>query len=214
MLTIGIVGNGLEDMLPDLTQYHGDVDIWIGADKGALILIQNKLSLDYAVGDFDSVMDDELSLIKEQARNVEQFPIEKDETDIEIALKLAFSLQPQQIFLFGVTGGRLDHSLVNIQLLLSIVEKGIKGIIIDNLNIAEMTLPGTHSIKNEIDYPNISFIPMTPTVIGLSLENFYYPLTDETIHMGSSLCISNKLLLNNGTFFYDEGILLVIKSRD
>lgn len=214
MCTVGIIGNGPRHLIPDLTLYAEKIDIWIGADRGALTLIEHKLSVDIAMGDFDSTTVEETDYIKQHANEFMQYPIEKDKTDIEIALLQAFTYKPSQIFLFGVTGGRLDHELINIQLLYQIMSSGIRGIIVDQQNELELILPGKHTIEKSEIYPNISFIPYTQRVEGITLTNFYYPLTNENITWGSTLCISNKLLEKNGTISYDEGILLVVKSRD
>lgn len=213
MFTVGILGNGPSYLLPDLTAYK-EVDVWIGADRGAYVLIEQGIKLDYAVGDFDSIEDFEDKEIQANAMHYLKYPIEKDQTDLEIALLKAFKLKPEKILLFGVTGGRLDHELINIQLLYTIVKQGIKGIIVDRQNMLELTTPNKYDVYKDDHYPNISFVPYTKQVKGLSLEGFYYPLENETIQLGSTLCISNKLLSNKGTFFYEEGILLLIKSRD
>lgn len=214
MKTVGIVGNGPIALQPDYQIFQQEIDIWIGADRGALTLAENDIPIDYAVGDFDSIDEKEQAIIKCKAANYRKYPVEKDETDLEIALAAAYQLDPATIYLFGVTGGRLDHELVNLQLLYPIVKKGIRGVIMDKFNHIEMTMPGTHVIYDDEMYANISFIAFTQQVKGLTLTGFYYPLQKEDISWGSTLCISNKLLLNNGTFSYKEGILLVVKSRD
>lgn len=214
MLKIAIVGNGPAGMHPDFQFYKNRIDIWIGADRGALTLIQNEIPLDYAFGDFDSINKSEKKIIQRHAVVFEEYPREKDETDLEIALNKAFELKSDEIYLFGVTGGRLDHELINIQLLYKINLKGIKGVIADNTNQLQLTKPGEHIIFHDNVYPFISFVPFTEQVKGVTLSGFYYPLTDVTITWGSTLCISNKLLSKKGTFSYEEGILLLIKSRD
>ncbi|RDW17881.1 thiamine diphosphokinase [Oceanobacillus chungangensis] len=214
MTVVAIVGNGPEELLADLDSYVDKVDYWIGADRGAFVLAQNKMPIKYAVGDFDSIDEEEKVLIQNSADNYEEYQPEKDETDLEIALLKAFELNPNEIYLFGVTGGRIDHELVNIQLLYLIRNKGIKGVIIDHVNYLELTLPGTYEIIEDERYSNISFIPYTEKVEGITLTGFYYPLTNKTITWGSTRCISNKLSSNSGTFSYDKGILLLIKSRD
>src|SRR5699024_5654614 len=129
-----------------------------------------------------------------------EYPIKKDQTDLELAIEKALSLKPKQIYLFGVTGGRMDHTLINIQLLLQIVKQEVCGLIIDQQNIIELTLPKLHHIKHDHNYPIISFIPYSQHVIGLTLTGFYYSLTGHALTWGSSLCLSNKLLSNSGTF--------------
>ncbi|AXI09039.1 thiamine diphosphokinase [Oceanobacillus sp. 143] len=214
MTVVAIVGNGPEELIPEFNPYIDKVDYWIGADRGAFVLAQKEIPIKYAVGDFDSIDEREKVIIRETADNYEEYQSEKDETDLEIALLKAFELNPDEIYLFGVTGGRIDHELANIQLLYLIRNKGIKGVIIDQLNYLELTLPGTYEIMEDNLYSNISFIPYSEKVEGITLTGFYYPLTDKTITWGSTRCISNKLSSNSGTFSYDKGILLLIKSRD
>lgn len=214
MVNVAIMGNGPTELLPDLSSYKDVVDVWIGADRGALTLAESNLPLDYAVGDFDSINDKEKATVQAYASSYEIHPSEKDQTDLEIALSKAYELQPEKIYLFGVTGGRLDHALINIQLLYSILDRDIQGVIADNQNQLELTFPGNYEITQNKNYPNISFIPYTQYVKGLTLTGFYYPLENQSIMWGSTLCISNKLLSNYGTFSYKEGILLIIKSRD
>jgi thiamine pyrophosphokinase len=214
MRKVAIMGNGPTDVLPDLSRYTDFVDYWIGADRGALTLIENDVSLDLAIGDFDSVSSFEIEKIKRKTFQFEQYPIEKDKTDVEIALDEAMKQKPDTIYFFGVTGGRMDHTLINIQLLHQVISKKARGIVIDKHNEVELTNPGHYTIEQDSAYETISFIPFTPVVKGLTLTDFYYPLKKATITMGSTLSISNKLISNNGTFSYDEGIVLVVKSRD
>ncbi|WP_077326104.1 thiamine diphosphokinase [Virgibacillus siamensis] len=213
MLTVGIVGNGPIEHIPLLKSYDS-VDVWIGADRGAITIIENECKPAYAVGDFDSISVREKAAIKQRAENFLEFPVEKDQTDLELALWKAFELHPNCIYMFGVTGGRLDHAMINMQLLYQVLNRDIKGIIVDRQNQLELADPGEHVIVKHDQYPNVSFVPFTPDIKGLTLTGFYYPLRDQTISWGSTLCISNKLLSKSGTFSFKEGILLVIKSRD
>lgn len=214
MTTIGIVANGPEELIPNLIFFRDEIDVWIGADRGALIIADKDIRLDYAIGDFDSIDQMEENIIKESAMTLKKYPSEKDQTDIELAIEKALELQADKIYLFGVTGGRLDHELINFQMLYMLHNRECNGVIIDKLNHIELFTPGTHQIMNDKDFPNISFVPFSEHVKGINLTGFYYPLYNYNLSWGSSRCISNKLLLNNGTFSFDEGILLLIKSCD
>ncbi|HLR07884.1 MAG TPA: thiamine diphosphokinase [Bacillota bacterium] len=212
--TAAIVGNGPPELIPDLGGIANEIDIWIGADRGALTIINHNIRPDVAIGDFDSTSNEEKKRIQQQSVRYATFPSEKDYTDLELALFEAFRFNPDKIYLFGTTGGRLDHTLINIQLLYHIAKKNILGIMIDKNNQLRLTLPGRHTIHQDNMFSHISFIPYSRYVSGLTLRGFYYTLTNETISWGSTLSISNKLLSNYGTFSYHEGILLVVKSRD
>ena len=43
----------------DLTEANRDFDLFVGVDRGAFYLLKQGLPLDLAVGDFDSVSDEE-----------------------------------------------------------------------------------------------------------------------------------------------------------
>lgn len=214
MAVIGIMASGPVDHLPELDMYQQEVDTWIAADRGALTLIEKGVAVTYALGDFDSVTAEQRKIVQENATYFEAFPVEKDETDLEIAIQKALELCPEKVYLFGVTGGRFDHTFINTQLLNTILDAGVRGVIIDQWNQMELTKPGTHIIRENERYPYISFVPLTKEVTGISLKGFYYPLKDAAIFWGSTLCISNKLIDEEGVLDYETGMLLAIKSSD
>lgn len=214
MCVVGIIGNGPGSSIPHLKAYEDEVDIWIGADRGALTLVNQGIKVDYALGDFDSVSVDEKATIIKQASHSDVHPSMKDETDLEIALSKAYDLNAKKIYLFGITGGRLDHALVNVQLLHQMIHQGVHGVIVDVWNKIEMKEPGTHTILKDDDYTYVSFVPFTEVVKSISLIDFAYPLENYDLHWGSTRLISNELLLNSGTLIFEEGLLLFIQSRD
>lgn len=213
MKRVGIVGNGPKEQLPNLLDYQKEMDFWVGADRGALYLAEQGIPVDVALGDFDSVSDNEYSIIEKYAKRFEKHPVMKNQTDLEIAIDLGIDEEVSQFYLFGVTGGRLDHALMNIQLLYPLLQQGKRAVIIDKGNYVEMFEPGAYSIELE-GYCYISFLAFTPKVTGLTLTGFLYPLENQTIHWGSSLCISNELSQKKGTFSFCKGILILVKSFD
>lgn len=214
MKKVAVVGGGPQNYLPDLGPYRHEISFWIGADRGALSLINNGITPDLSVGDFDSVNMKELERIKLNSKRFELHRSEKDETDLELAVTHAVNLHPDSVYLFGVTGGRLDHELANLQLLYLLNQKRIEGVILDYLNKVKMVFSGTHSITKNASYPYVSFIPFSPEVKGITLSNFRYPLQSASLTWGSTRCISNEVLEENGLLTFNEGILYVIESRD
>lgn len=211
---IAIVGGGPKAYLPDLTEYKEEMILWIGADQGAEVLLEHGIIPDIAIGDFDSVTQISLSEIKQKAKQMEIYPNEKDETDLELAINKSLEWNPTHLLLFGVTGGRADHFLANIQLLYPLKKKGVHTKIIDHQNQVELVMPGSHTIKVNRRFPYISFLPVSMEVAGITLEGFYYPLVDTYLPYGSTLCISNQLIKDEGTFSFRSGILLVVRSKD
>ncbi|MBH0229129.1 thiamine diphosphokinase [Halobacillus yeomjeoni] len=212
--TVAVVGGAPFRYIPDLKSFDNENVLWIGADQGAEVLLNQGIRPDFAVGDFDSVTEETWKEIQRQARDYEVHPDEKDETDLELAINKALEWEPEHILLFGVTGGRIDHALANIQLLYPLRQKGIASTIIDVQNQLELVEAGKHTIEANDEYPYVSFLPMTLEVTGLTLEGFYYPLKEAHVPYGSTLCISNRLIQEAGTFSFRSGILLVIRSKD
>jgi thiamine pyrophosphokinase len=201
-------------VIPNLQKLQGENIYWVGVDKGVSYLLEKNIKPMKAFGDFDSVSERELLNMKKELPDLEVFPSEKDETDTEIAVKWAITQNPDKIKLFGVTGGRLDHFFGNIQLLLKGMEEGVRIEVHDIQNELFLVKEGCRSLARKQDFPYISFIPITPEVKGITLKGFKYPLENRNIKWGDTLCISNELDFESGTFSYVEGILMVIRSRD
>ncbi|NEY82398.1 thiamine diphosphokinase [Bacillus sp. 3H-10] len=214
-MIVNILAGGPSEFLPDLFTYDDSSVTWVGVDRGVITLLSKGINPQYAFGDFDSVTSEEMISIKEKVSEIQKFKPEKDQTDLELALNWALFTNARKIRIFGATGGRLDHLFANIQLLIKGIQHSRIDIeVIDNKNIVSMKQPGTYSITKMKDKQYVSFIPITPTVSGITLRGFKYPLKDCHIPIGSTLCISNELINEHGTFSFSKGILLIIRSSD
>jgi len=215
-MIINIVAGGPEDLLPCLHDYEDETVTWVGVDRGVFNLLKREIKPTVAFGDFDSVSPEELIYIESQVVELKQYQPEKNETDMELALNWALAQNPDTIRLFGATGGRLDHLFANVQLLIGPLLKGKQEniFLIDRNNCLEVKIPGSYKIPKRAAEKYISFVPVTLNVSNLTLEGFKYPLKNQHISMGSTLCISNELISDYGTFSFSEGILIVIRSHD
>lgn len=213
-MRVGIVCGGPKEYLPQLKEET--IDYWIGADYGAIYLLEGGLPLDLAIGDFDSITKEQLNLIHLNAKQVLTYPSMKDETDTQLAIMEAIKVKATEIVLFGATGGRFDHTFANVWLLQQVIKDypEVACSIIDKKNKIEMLLPGEYSIKKEEAYPYISFYAISEKVEKLNLTNFKYPLQDETLLIGSILCISNEFIKDYGNVSFSSGILLLVRSTD
>lgn len=193
--------------------YIKEEDYIIGVDRGAYFLYLHGIEMDIAIGDFDSVTKDEKEQITANAKEIISCDaFDKNETDTEMAYNFALHKQPREILLFGVLGTRFDHSIANIQLLFSGLKAGIDCKIVDEWN--EIQLVNSQLVIHKNRFKNVSLLPLTSEVKGITLEGFIYPLTDATIKIGESIGISNILMGEIGKITIKSGILLVIKSND
>lgn len=198
---------------PSIVEEINSEDIIIGADKGALFLVEHGIRPHYAVGDFDSVNGAELEKIKKHSEQLLACDaVNKDLTDTELAFDIALEQQPEQILLLGVTGSRLDHTLANIHLLVRALEQKIPCAIQDHNNYVTLT-DSTSTIQDQ-GFTYISLLPVTAEVTGIHLQGFQYPLHNATLKMGQSLAVSNRLDKPEGSISIRSGLLLIIQSKD
>ena len=187
----------------------------IAGDRGLEALYQLKIIPNHVVGDFDSVSPEILEFYKKQPQIIfHTFNSEKDNTDTDIALKLAIQLKSSKITILGALGKRMDHAIANIHILKDALEANIPCQIIDEHNRIylinkEMTLE-----KDKVYGKYISLIPLTSTVEGLTLTGFKYPLNHYALPIGTSLGISNEIITDIAHIKMNKGILIVIESRD
>ena len=170
---------------------------------------------DVIVGDFDSVDPAVLAFYRKMEHIVwEVHQPEKDDTDTELALKRAMAMGAGDIVILGATGGRLDHMLGNIHLLYPCLQKGVHAAIVDPQNRLYMIDGEYHFPAKKMWGKYISFLPLTQEVKGITLKGFKYPLTGRDIEIGTSLCISNELIEEEGVITFEDGVLIVVESHD
>ncbi len=194
-------------------QYIDEGDCIICADGGARHALSMGKTPDYLLGDFDS-LDKGLLLQMEnlpQPPRFVRFSTDKDKTDTHLAIELALEMQPDRIILMGATGSRWDHTLANITML-SLLPQDIPISLVNENN--ELFLITTEAVFEGESGEEVSFLPLSPIVRGVTTRGLKWPLVDHTIKMGDSLGVSNMILEPRAGVSISEGKLLVIRSRD
>ncbi|WP_420852107.1 thiamine diphosphokinase [Paenibacillus hamazuiensis] len=196
-------------------EYARSGDILVGVDRGAWFLVGHGRAPALAIGDFDSVSPDELRQIENASGQfITCDPVFKDLTDTEMAFEWALRRRPEEIVMLGVLGTRWDHSLANVHLLRKAADAGISSFIADEHNrIAMVSGPGIHRVTRS-RFAQVSLLPLSLEVRGITLRGFQYPLERAALALGQSLGISNVLVSESGSVEVAEGLLLVIESID
>ncbi len=191
-----------------------DFDVFVGVDAGSLFLLQHQLPLDMVIGDFDSVSPADFQQIEQAAKELIQAPAEKDDTDLELALKTVFERYPQaQARVFGALGGRIDHLLSNLFLasdpgLVPFMEQ-MELVGADNRILFRPA--GQHRLSPIEGMTYISFMPSDGS--HLTIENAKYPLREENFFFKKCYS-SNEFLDGDIQIALDTGYVVIIYSKD
>ena len=189
----------------------------VAADKGLEWFMRNpEITPDLAVGDFDSLPGE----ILERYRQEGEIPIRtynpvKDATDTKIALDKALEEGSTEIWILGGTGTRIDHVVCNLQILKEAWEKKVQVWIVDSRNKIGLPVEKTFSLKKEEQYGTyVSLFPMGETVEGLTLKGFKYPLDHYQLKDREGLGVSNEITADVADVSWEQGVLLMIQSKD
>lgn len=193
-------------------KYFKRVESVICVDGGAKHVRKFGLVPDILIGDLDSIFEEDLEYMNSLNVKIMRYPSEKEMTDTEIAVKYAMESGYSEIIIIGGIGTRLDHSLANILLLKQMLDKGIKGTLVNENN--EITLTKDTICVMKEDGIKLTLLPLTNIVEGISTKGLYYELNCEDIEMGSSRGVSNEFKDDTAEITIKSGILIVIKSRD
>lgn len=184
-----------------------DEDLVIAADGGYDHLIRIGLRADIALGDFDSVTSYEIweDTICEKI----PYPPEKDDTDMMLAIKLGLSKGYRTFAIYGGLGGRLDHTIANIQALSYIAAEGAEAILYhENFELTviqngSFTLPKDTS--GYVSVFSLSDKSENVTIRGLKYETVGVTLTN-TFPLG----VSNEAIGKKGIISVEKGTLLIL----
>lgn len=194
-----------------LSSITKDADFIICLDGGWDIAAEENIMPDLIMGDMDS-------LIGKLPENIptERFTPEKDYTDLELALMKSIELNGENITVIGGIGGRLDHTIANIQLLSQYTDSFDSLIMMDRKNkcfvLNENQKKGT-VIKAETD-SYFSAFSLSEECLGLTIKNAKYPLLNHTLPRTGSLCVSNEFINEkDAVISIKDGTLLVVISK-
>jgi len=185
-------------------------DYIICTDGGYDIACNHGIVPDLLLGDFDSIRRELPHHIK-----VRRFPPEKDHTDLELALQEALALKASQVRILGGIGGRLDHTVANLQLLSQYSESFDKITMFDGKNqcfIADNTQKNIVLTREENCY--LSLFSLSEQCTGVTISGVKYPLTDHTLTRSFPLGVSNEFTEKKAVLSVEDGDLLVILSKE
>lgn len=193
-------------------------DTIICADGGYLHARRSRISPDVVIGDFDSI---DFDFIVKDLRDsglcdccqVLKYAAEKDDTDTMICLKYAIEQGFDELMILGGLGGRLDHTIANLQTMSHAIDAEKTIWFLDGKNRATLRNPGKLSIHKAEGY-KISLFSYGDLCEGVSIQGVKYPLKNCSLNHSFPLGISNEFIEEKAEISHSAGKLLIILSHD
>ena len=178
-------------------------DYVIAADRGYDSLMAYGVTPDLVVGDFDSLGE------VPNHPNVIQLPAEKDDTDMVFALRQGLDLGYRRFVMLGGVGGRLEHTLGNLQLLDWLASQGAQGFLAGEKTVATAVRNGTLTFPAAMS-GYLSVLCNSGTARGVTLRGLKYPLERYTMTGSFPLGVSNQFLGQPASVSVEDGCLLLL----
>lgn len=183
-----------------------DTDYVIFCDSGLAHSKPLGVTPDLIVGDFDSIENPHMDV------ETIVLPCEKDDTDTFFAAKEGLRRGFRDYLLIGVIGGRLDHSLGNVSILMYLKSQSASGVILDDYSQMEIVMDEPVCIDDSWAY--FSLLCLDGTAEGITVDNAKYPLNNGVITSSFAYGVSNEVFPGKTAIVQvRKGSLLLIKVR-
>jgi len=186
-------------------------DFLVAVDGGLRHLIAMDLVPDLIIGDLDSANSEDVETFRDQKVQVQQYPEEKDQTDLELAINAALKMQPAKIRIAGALGDRIDQTLGNIFLLTKPELADVDIRLIDGDK--EVFLIHKSAIVKGKPKERVSLLPIMGPVKGIRTKGLKYQLDNETLYSDQTRGISNVMQSSSASIEIEQGYLLCVHER-
>ena len=205
-----VIGAG-ELTLPGIEVKDGD--FVIAADAGFSHCERLGIEPDLIVGDFDSLKEGDGEALEEIRRREPEriltLPSEKDDTDMLAAIRVGLEKGCREFFLYGGLGGRLGHTIANIQCLNYLKERGASGYLTDASGLIQVAKNETIRFeKRETGW--LSLFSLGEKAEGVTLRGLKYELTDAVVTNSFPIGVSNEFIGKEAAVTVRNGTLLIL----
>ena len=185
-----------------------DGDLLMCADGGWEVATRYGLRPSLVIGDFDSMPERSMPDVE-----VIRLPVHKDDTDMVACLQEGRQRGYRTFIMAGCLGGRIDHTISNLQCLHDCALRGEEAWLCDGQNRVTLLLPGAYSLL-AMPGRRLSLLAFSPEVRGVTLSGTEWPLHDATLTNRYPLGCSNEFRAEKAELSFTEGALIVAYCKD
>ena len=207
-----MVAGGDVAPVPDLARVLPPHAFVIAADSGVRHARTLGLTIDVAIGDFDSATASEVDYAAALGATVLRYPVAKDKTDLELALDHACSVAGTgaRVVVIASASGRLDHAMANVLLLVS---SAYADVVIDAyvddwlISVVRNERRALHARRGAL----VSLLVIDAPAVRVTTTGLEYPLRDELVYQSSTRGVSNVAIDGQFEVQADGGALLAMR---
>ncbi len=200
-----IIGGAPISDYENCKEYLKPDDFYIFCDSGLYHMEPLGVKPSLIIGDFDS------HPMPETDVETIVLPTVKDDTDTVFAAKEAIKRGFDDFLIIGAVGARLDHTLVNVYLLVFLEKQGKTATLVDDFG--EMLLVGQNPVFVDKEYCYFSLLNIDGSAKGVTIEGAKYNLENAEILPDYQYATSNEILEDKAKITLKQGRLLLIKIK-
>lgn len=197
---------------PLVQRYLHEAELIVAADGGAGNLRSLGMYPHVVVGDFDSLDARFRGELEDHGAELKVFPVQKDKTDLHLAVEEALRRGATQVAILGAEGGpRLDHSIANM-MLLSLDQFADVDLRVIHGQAEARVIRAAAEFEGEPEHL-VTLLALSDTVEGIDTEGLAYPLRNGTLRRGDSLGVSNVMTGERAGVRIRSGVLLAVQQH-
>ncbi len=207
----GILVNGTA--LPDrmtIDEIRG-CDLILCTDGALAWALEAGVKPDVLIGDMDSIDPKLLEQYDRDTIEIIRLPVQKDDTDAQAAVDLAMERGADTFIITGALGGRLDHAMGNLMLLIRLMRRGKEAKMVDDQQV--VMAAGSETLLHGKPGGTISIIPFGDGLFIEKTEGLAYPIVHKSIPCDITLGISNVFTKTTASVSITAGTAIIIMQK-
>ncbi len=210
-----ISGGELEEGFVETVLSENEGASIVGVDKGVEYLYHHQIKPNYIVGDFDSIAPEIIKYYKTETNvAIREYNPVKDESDTEMAIRIAITIGSTEIYILGATGGRIDHLWANVQSLAIACKFNVRAYILDPQNRIFVTDKPCQLKKSEAYGKYLSVFSLSGDIFDFNMKGTKWPLEHHVLKPTDSLTVSNRFEDEIVEIDFIGGTIVVMETRD
>ena len=189
----------------------------VAADGGARHAAALGLRIDRWTGDGDSLGEEGVEALRTAGVDIRRAPVEKDESDTELAVLAAIDAGATDLTILGALGGpRVDHALANVALLgLPELDGFAARLLTADARVTLLCAsasgpPAAIELSGRVG-DLVSLLPLGDPALGVTTRGLRYALDDEDLAAGRSRGLSNARAEPGALVTLRAGRLLIVE---